>query len=490
MMNRLSQIKCCKRLSSSSTSSSLFQQNSTTTRYHYSKTSSSSSTDQSVDQGAKSFIESLNDHRAEGKGKELSIAIDRSGLAKFPTSVHTHEKKKPITEFEKYLQSIAQVRGPFPVDTLMKECLTNPKYGYYMNRDVFGRGGDFITAPEISQLFGEMLGIWCVATWESMGKPSKLQIVECGPGRGTLMHDILRSTKVFKDFYQSIEVHMVEVSTHLKSMQKTRLLYYRDDKPEASQGKSPEGINITWHQSIDTVPNGPTLYIGQEFLDALPINVFQFTKAKGWCEVMVDEDISKDGPHHLRFVLSNGPTAMTKAVQYLLPEFGVEGYTVELGVAGLGISQKIALRIAEHSGAALFIDYGKDKILNNSLQAIRNHKFVDILDKPGSADLSTWVDFSAIRKCIKHLKKDVTSVGPVDQGIFLKEMGAEHRLQRLVGKIDEKSKIEELAKSYHKLVSPDEMGTTYKVITILDKKLEPVGFATAKSYDDEELMLG
>eukprot|EP01133_Synstelium_polycarpum_P014242 gene14242-16806_t len=382
-----------------------------------------------------------------------------------------------------------QKEGPFSVDSLIKECLTNPKYGYYMNKDVFGVGGDFITAPEVSQLFGEMIGIWCVATWESMGCPTKLQIVECGPGRGTLMSDILRSTKVFKDFYKAIDVHMVEVSPHLRKMQKTKLLYFKDDVEGATRGKTPEGINVTWHDNIDTVPKVPTLFIAQEFFDALPINVFKFSKGK-WSEVLVDEDIGRDGPYHLRFVMSNGPTLMTNAIQYLLPEFGVEDYTVELGIAGLGIAQKMALRINEHSGAALIIDYGQDKAVSNSLQAIRNHEFVDLLDRPGSADLSSWVDFSAIRKCTKHLKKEnVTAVGPVDQGIFLKEMGIEHRLERLAKKLGDESKLEELAKSYHKLVGPDEMGTTYKAIVIIDKKLTPVGFSTAKPYEDEDLMI-
>ncbi|GAM17505.1 hypothetical protein SAMD00019534_006800, partial [Acytostelium subglobosum LB1] len=425
------------------------------------------------------------------QAKEYSFSVDKSGLKRFPATVHTNEKKYAITEFEKYLQTNAQVRGPFSIDTLIKECLTNPKYGYYMNKDVFGKGGDFITAPEISQLFGEMIGIWCVATWESMGRPPRLQLVELGPGRGTLMHDILRSTKVFKDFYKAISCHMVEVSPHLSKMQRTKLLYFKDDKEGAVSGKTPEDISVTWHESIDQVPNNtPSLYIAQEFFDALPINVFKFSKQKGWCEVLVDEDITKDGPYHLRFVLSPGPTMMSNAIQYLLPEFGVEDFTVELGVAGLGIAQKIALRIQQHSGAALIIDYGQDKSMQNSLQAIRNHEFVDILDHPGTADLSSWVDFAAIRKCIKHLKKDVTAIGPVDQGIFLKEMGIDHRIEKIAKNLEKDvTKLEDLAKSYYKLVSPEEMGSSYKVITILDKKLSPIGFSTAKSYDDEDMMI-
>eukprot|EP01132_Coremiostelium_polycephalum_P000630 gene630-781_t len=423
--------------------------------------------------------ESDEDHRAKGKSREITISVDKSNLSQFPKSVHTKSTK---------------VKGPFTMDVFIKEVLTNPKYGYYMNKDVFGRGGDFITAPEISQLFGEMIGIWCVATWESMGKPKKLQLVEFGPGRGTLMSDLLRSTKVFKEFYSSItSVQMVETSPTLTNIQKEKLLYFKDKaigNENINNGKTPNEISIHWNKSIDTVPEDiPSLYIAQEFFDALPINVFHFSKSKGWVEVLVDEDITEQGPYHLRFVLSNQPTALSKAVHYLLPEFGVDGYQIELGLRGLSIAQLISQRIAKHSGAALIIDYGYDKTIKSSLQAIRNHEFVDLLDNPGSSDLSVWVDFSSIRKYVKHLKNGTTSIGPVDQGIFLKEMGIEPRFAQLAGKLDSEEKFEELLKGVQKLVDPAEMGTTYKVLTIIDKKLQPIGFSTAKEYDDEDLML-
>ncbi|KAF2078047.1 hypothetical protein CYY_000685 [Polysphondylium violaceum] len=432
------------------------------------------------------------DHRATGDVKAVSVSFDKTNMSQFPTTIHT-KKKYPITELEKHLTTIAKVRGPFPVDTLIKEVLTNPKYGYYMNKDVFGQGGDFITAPEISQLFGEMIGIWCVSTWEQMGKPEKFQIVELGPGRGTLMSDLLRCTKVFKEFYAALAgVHMVEASPALRKLQKEKLLYFRDDalKNDAVMtGKTPHEISVTWNQRLEQVPQGlPTLFVAQEFFDALPIHIFQFNKDKGWCEVMVDEDITYGGPYHLRFVLSKGPNSLVKAIEHLLPEFGVDGYQVELGLAGLAIAQEMSSRIEKSGGAAVIIDYGYDKIIKNSLQAIRDHKFVDILDKPGSADLSVWVDFQTLRKCVKLMKNSTTAIGPVDQGIFLKEMGIEHRLVQIANKEQSQSKVEELVQGYKKLVDPQEMGSTYKVITISSKSITPVGFSTAKEYEDEDFM--
>ncbi|KAM9998307.1 hypothetical protein ACTFIY_007976 [Dictyostelium cf. discoideum] len=433
------------------------------------------------------------DHRAKGKGRELLLSFDKSGLAQFPKQVFKN-RKYPITDFEKYLQDITKVRGPMSIDTFIKEVLTNPKYGYYMNKDVFGKGGDFITAPEVSQLFGEMIGIWCVATWEAMGKPKKLQIVEMGPGRGTLMKDILRSTKVFKEFYDSISVHLVEASPANKKTQKQNLLYFKDKAinfDHKTIGETPNGIKVTWVGKLEEVPTDiPTLFLAQEFFDALPIHVFRFSREKNdWCEVLVDEDITEHGEYYLRFVQSKGPTLMTTAVKHLLPEFGLEGYQVELGLAGLAISQQIANRIDKSGGAALIIDYGYDKIVKSSLQAIRDHEFVDILDKPGTADLSVWVDFQTIRKTVKLLKNKSTAIGPVDQGIFLKEMGIEHRLAQIGRKLDSNEKFEELVMGYKKLVDPKEMGTTYKVITICDKNIAPIGFSTSKTYDDEDLMI-
>ncbi|EGC28255.1 hypothetical protein DICPUDRAFT_160448 [Dictyostelium purpureum] len=434
------------------------------------------------------------DHRAQGKGKEIVLSFDKSDMSQFPRTINKVNKKYPITEFEKYLQDVTKVKGPMSVDTFIREVLTNPKFGYYMNRDVFGKGGDFVTAPEISNLFGEILGIWCVATWEQMGRPKKLNIVEMGPGRGTLMKDILRSTKVFKDFYSAISVYMLEASPALKKIQKEKLLYFKDPAinfDDKTVGKTPEGVKITWVSRLDDVPDTtPTLFLAQEFYDALPIHVFRFSKdLNTWCEVLVDEDITASNDYHLRFVQSRGSTAMATAVKNYLPEFGIDGYQVELGVAGLAISQLISKRIEKSGGAALIIDYGYDKIVKNSLQAIRNHEFVELLDKPGSADLSVWVDFQTLRRCVKMMKNKTTAIGPVDQGIFLKECGIEPRLMNLLDKLDSKEKMEELILGYKRLVDPAEMGTTYKVITICDKSIVPVGFSTAKSYDDEDLML-
>lgn len=329
----------------------------------------------------------------------------------------------------------------------MSEVLTNPQAGYYINRDVFGTEGDFITSPEISQLFGEMIGIWCLTVWQQLGSPSKMRLVELGPGRGTLMADLLCGTAPFKPFMSGLDVHLVEVSKILQVQQWDKLHCQGAPAPTNSSTEGhqigtsmPSGIQVHWHRSLDEVPDDlPTVYIAHEFLDALPVHQFQKTE-RGWCERLVDV-ASDDSPLHLRLVLAPGPTPASK----LLVERRLAAlpFDQKAAIKGLEVSPQVmttagelAKRVAAQGGAALLIDYGRNRSYPASLQAIKQHQFCGLLEQPGLADLSAHVDFSAIRQGVQDSQAAATCHGPISQRQLLQGLGIEARLQALLKTAD------------------------------------------------------
>ncbi|RHY08972.1 hypothetical protein DYB36_002784 [Aphanomyces astaci] len=211
--------------------------------------------------------------------KERFVSVDRSGLkqphlhALLKDNTHVQalgQQKKSANENEltRFLHSLIAVRGPITVAEFMRHALSHPVHGYYMKRDVFGTKGDFTTAPEISQMFGELIGVWCVATWQQMGSPSHVKVVEVGPGRGSLMEDFVRTAKQFPAFYKALEIHLVEISPALRELQQTKLLAV---KTSADSFRLPmDGPAICWHDDLSHVPEGPTLFVAQELFDALP----------------------------------------------------------------------------------------------------------------------------------------------------------------------------------------------------------------------------
>ncbi|KAJ9135191.1 hypothetical protein P3X46_032400 [Hevea brasiliensis] len=428
------------------------------------------------------FVEHLENHNAQ---PTTTISIDRSGL--YNPDEHSHESTLE-SELIKHLKGVIKFRGgPITVAEYMEEVLTNPKAGFYINRDVFGAEGDFITSPEVSQMFGEMIGVWAMCLWEQMGQPKKVNLVELGPGRGTLMADLLRGASKFKSFTESLHIHMVECSPVLQKLQYCNLKCV--DEHTAGEGVEKRnistlaGVPISWHASLEQVPSGlPVIIIAHEFYDALPIHQFQ-RASRGWCEKMVD--IVEDST--FRFVLSPQPTPATLYLMKRCKWAAIEEIDklnhIEVCAKGMDMTHTIAKRISSDGGGALIIDYGLNGVVSDSLQAIRKHKFVNILDNPGSADLSAYVDFASIRHSAEEVSEDVCVHGPITQSQFLGSLGINFRVEALLQNCTDEQ-AESLRTGYWRLVGegeapfwegPDEqvpigMGTRYLAMAIVNKK--------------------
>ena len=340
--------------------------------------------------------------------------------------------------------------GPIPVADFMAEALGHPRLGYYRKAMPLGAAGDFTTAPEISQMFGELLGAWLAERWQAMGRPSPCLLVELGPGRGVLMADALRATRSVPGLHAALQIHLVEINEALRALQRDALT---DHAP-------------TWHERLDDVPAGPTLLIANEFLDALPVRQFQRTPA-GWVERMVGLDA--DG-ETLRFALAPGPSPFGA----LLPRDADPGAAAEVSPAAIGLAAAIGARLAEHGGWALVIDYGG---LGSgfSLQAVRSHRGVDVLDRPGETDLSAHVDFAAVATAAADAGARV--LGPVGQGDFLRRIGIEWRAETLKARATP-SQARAIEGALDRLIAPGQMGTLFRVLALGDKTSTlPAGFS-------------
>ena len=326
--------------------------------------------------------------------------------------------------------------GPMPVAKFMELALGHPEHGYYMSRDPFGAAGDFVTAPEISQMFGELLGLWAAITWQKIGSPETLNLVECGPGRGTLMNDFLRAAKLVPGFHRAIDIHLVEISATMRALQKTNLPDYTP----------------RWHNAIATVPAGPLIVIANEFLDALPIDQWVMTDS-GWAERCVDI-----GPSGLVFV-TGAPVSEGRSAK--APSAAV-GDIFETCPAAMAFADVLAHRLNMGAGAALLIDYGHLKsAAGETLQALRNHNFANPLSSPGEADLTAHVDFDAISHRLTSC--GITTNGPVTQAAFLNAIGIRERTEQLLQNASADVRAEMNAAST-RLTDPAQMGELFKVI--------------------------
>ena len=348
-----------------------------------------------------------------------------------------------MTPLTRHLAGLIAREGPISVATYMSTALMHPEWGYYATRDPFGAAGDFVTAPEISQMFGELIGLWIAETWASQGRPSPFALVELGPGRGTLMSDLLRATRrVAPDFAAAAHLHLIEASPTLRALQREKL---RD-------------TDITWHASLDKVPDLPLLLIANEFFDALPVR--QFVRSpQGWCE----RCIGLAGESEPRFVFVAAPEPLPET---LIPETkrsAPVGSVVELCPAGEALMEAIAARLQAQGGAALVIDYGTDEI-GATLQAVRHHAFHDPLVDPGSADLTAHVDFSALAHAADGAGAQVS--GPLTQGKFLERLGISARAAIL-----KKNALlpADIDTAHERLTSPAAMGTLFKVMAVMAK---------------------
>lgn len=346
----------------------------------------------------------------------------------------------PPHDLAGHLARLIEQQGPISLATYMALALAHPKLGYYMTRDPLGAAGDFITSPEISQMFGELLGLWCLDMWEKLGRPDPFILAELGPGRGTLMADALRATALLPEFANAAHVALVEISPVLQAEQKRNV-------PSA-----------TWYKSFSALPDGPLLLIANEFFDALPVRQFQRTDL-GWCERCVAlQPATSDLPISFKFGLKPDPLAAT-----LLPTAvrdAPEGAIAEISPAGDTVIAALGARLHAQGGAALIIDYGHTRsAAGDTLQAMKEHRFTDPLAEPGLADITAHVDFENLRK----KAAGATTYGPVEQGDFLLRLGIGAR----AGKLKQRAtpdEIHDTDAALHRLTGQTTMGRLFKVL--------------------------
>jgi NADH dehydrogenase [ubiquinone] 1 alpha subcomplex assembly factor 7 len=355
------------------------------------------------------------------------------------------------TTLEAEIRRRIAVGGPMPVAQYMEFCLTDPERGYYATRDPFGAAGDFTTAPEISQMFGELIGLWAAATWRAMGSPGKVSLVELGPGRGTMMVDVLRAAKVMPDFRAAIDLHLIEISPALERLQR--------------QALGGGNVPVSWHRSIEVVPDGVLIVLANEFFDALPVHQAVMC-ADGWHERVIK--IGEDDKLH--FSIDRDPIPL---FDKLLPR--------RLRAAKIGeifewradnIALEIGRRVARHGGAALIIDYGHaESALGETLQAVGGHQFAEPLLAPGLVDLTAHVDFEALAHAAEGMGARVH--GPVPQGEFLRRLGVEQRAAALKSAAPPEYG-DAIDAALVRLTSEDRtgMGRLFKAIAVADPKLE------------------
>ncbi len=336
----------------------------------------------------------------------------------------------------------------------MNLALGHPQFGYYRSGDPIGSKGDFITAPEISQLFGELLGIWCVETWEALGRPNKFSLVELGPGRGTLMADLLRAAKIRPDFGMAAKIHLIEVNPHLQNKQRMAL---------------GENSDVSWHQDLPVLPEYPLIIIANEFFDCLPVRQFVMTE-QGWRE----RGVGFDEQGELSFVILD--RIVTEAtLQKYIRDSDMTGQIAEISPDRNSYMKKLTAMLAKRTGRGLFIDYGHTKSnLGDTLQAMRHHHYVDALSSQGEGDLTAHVDFEALTAAASS--GDVTVYGPVSQGRFLTKMGIEMRARTLSGAGNTRQ-FTIVESDLERLVSPAQMGSIFKVLAVSSRGLpSPAGF--------------
>ncbi len=348
-----------------------------------------------------------------------------------------------------WLTALIQADGPLNIAQFMAHALMHPVYGYYRRRDPLGAHGDFITAPEISQMFGELLGLWCAQAWLDMAAPEKVHLVELGPGRGTLMADALRAARLVPGFQEALDIHLIEANSVLKETQRRTL----------------DAFAITWHDHFETVPDGPLILIANEFFDCLPIR--QFVRGE---DAWYERGVGLEG-EDLAFVLL--PLTPDTAPGRGLPPWAARarpGDIFEVCPSGEALAAAIAARVGRHGGRALIIDYGYDRPgCGDTLQALFRHRPDHALNKPGEADLTAHVDFTRLAEtarphCSVH--------GPIAQGAFLASLGITQRAQTL-RRTASAAQARDIDSALTRLTAPDHMGTLFKVVCLSHPDLPP-----------------
>lgn len=322
------------------------------------------------------------------------------------------------------------------VRDFMNACLTDPEHGYYRKGARVGAAGDFTTAPEISQIFGELLGLFLAQAWLDQGSPANAVLAELGPGRGTLMDDAARAFE--KATKTRPPVHLVEINETLRIQQREKLAARRP----------------IWHDTPDTLPEAPLFLLANEFFDALPIRQFRRVGAL-WRERMVTAD----------FAFADGPET-PPPVTHDVPD----GEVVETSPDGIAIAASLGARLARHGGAALIVDYGSPVSgWGDTLQAVRGHAKVPVFDRPGETDLTAQVDFPALARAAQE--SGCAAHGAVAQGDFLRRMGAYARASALIAA--NPGKRAAIEKGLARLLAPAEMGSLFRVLALLPKGMAP-----------------
>ena len=299
--------------------------------------------------------------------------------------------------------------GPMSISTFMTLCLYDPEHGYYPQRDPLGVTGDFVTAPEISQMFGELIGLWAVEVWREMGSPEPIQIIELGPGRGTMMHDMLRAANVIADFRKTLQVHLVETSPLLRERQQ--------------QTFSKLEVAVSWHDALAEIPEGPSIIVANEFFDALPVNQ-TVKQSDGWHERVVgvndDDNLAFGiGPAPLKFFEQTVPPQVRMAEVGSIYEWRADAQVLEIG-----------RRVVRGGGGALIIDYGHlDSMVGDTFQALRGQRKASPLAAPGNADVTAHVDFQALAAAAESIGARIH--GPIEQAMLLRRLGIEQRATNL-----------------------------------------------------------
>ena len=346
------------------------------------------------------------------------------------------------------------------VADFMSAALTEPGSGYYMTGDPIGVEGDFTTAPEISQIFGELIGLWCAQCWQDLGSPERINLVELGPGRGTLMADALRAAAVLPAFESAIRIHLVEASPSLKRRQRETLA----------------GREVIWHRDLSSLPREPMILVANEFFDALPVRQFEKSR-EGWLErlVTLSPVATETAP---AFAFTTSP-ATQDAIRLIPSEFQAAsvGQLLEISPAVEAVARDLAERLAADGGMALAIDYGRSELQAGwSLQALYRHKRQEPLVAPGRADLTAHVDFVALASAAEGAGAEVW--GPVTQETFLTALGVRERAKSLCAAASP-NQIRDIESGVQRLIDPAQMGRALQ-----SHRLRPAGLANARRTAD------
>lgn len=338
-----------------------------------------------------------------------------------------------------------EAAGPISVAEYMAMCLFDCDAGYYTTQEPFGKDGDFITAPEVSQMFGELIGVWCVGAWRELGSPDKFILCEMGPGRGTLMQDLIRAaSKLAPDFIAAARIHMVEISERLTDIQQATL--------------DAHGHAIAWSKQFSDIEHGPLILVANELFDAIPTR--QYVKTS---DGFVERMLALDNDKNLVFV--GGSARIDRALLPPASDDAPEGSIFEISPARSALMQDIARRIHDDRGAALLFDYGHlQQGFGDTLQALSKHASVDVLHIPGAADLTTHVDFYSLAQAARA---EGCKTSAKTQGEFLIAMGLLDRAG-VLGRDKSQAMQNQIRADVERLAGPDQMGTLFKTLCVTD----------------------